>query len=792
MLAHRLQRVQAEIQSHRCWLSAFVQQTRRYHRIDSPTLHPLVHTKGLWRNSTPRDGVRNAVPGTTAFATKQAKAKKAVLHLRLDVQSQRQIEALDTALNDATYKHVIQAYRGVGDKTKLSLRHTSKVTNALHQALRASKWAQGPNAHNDTGAEVMEFAEELVDDITNGQIVPNRRAHVRLLGMFKESGRRDAGVTFWKWLEAQDERLVDSDVYGAAIELLAVHGTPLPELEELYQQALARFPGTFASYHLSPEAILPDRDHQTTLAGMPMTLLQGILTARLLNGDIRNAYLALDTALRLYPDQLPARFFTLFSEERPVVEAYTVFAMAWRAGISIPLGHVKYQMSALRSHADGISAKRHPMALRAMLSVLYMHLSAKGTMTQNSMNELVIAMTQLLRMDAITSMEAKDKQRIVRAVMDLIRKGIAVFARFGAWPGLSAFNSIIVNLGGYGHSKQTIGVALADAQALGIEPNEVTRRSIIIAAGLLDDAELVKKGWEQVVEARTTDGEVPDVVDFHCLIKAAHLTGQIDFAREAFEKYAEHFEENEREILSSGLDDGNMYNLGVVNSPEEFSVSMLLKQIEKISKDLDVIDERTKDPRKLQDYSEQALPMRFLVEDEVLLPEEDLRGIYNDMTTEPQSTKPAHSGGEDSAAEPPEDSSSAEQPSGSQDYTASVVSSEPTEQSPSPPPPPALTPTNIPFSTIRYENWKLINWLLETSEANDKAYQEAVDKAIAAGTAPPARSKGLGPTLAWRDVEGVGLSDLMDGDKRKDVRRAKGEDVRMAKDHILRLRGRAM
>lgn len=625
MLTRRLLRAQVELYIHRQWLSAFVQQTRRYTRLERPSRNAILHSRGprVWGRAP--DGIARSISGTAVFASKNARAKKDRLHLRLDIKGRREGEALDSALNNGDWKDVMQSYRSLENKSTLTPRHVNMITQRLHQALRESKWARAQRERNTEAPEIVESAEEVVDDVKRGTITPSRRAHVRLLGIFKESGARDTGVNFWKWLEGQDEKFVDADVYGAAIELLALHGTPLPELEKLYQQALDRFPGTFAPYHLSPDAVLEDREKATTLQGMPMILLQGIMTARLLNGDTRNAYLALDTALRLYPDQLPARFFTIFSEERPVVEVYTVFAMALRAGISIPLGHFKYHLSALRSNSDGVSVKRHPLALRAMLSALYMHVGARGAVTQNSVNEIIIAMTQLLRMDAISSLQPRDKQRLVQAVTEVIRKCMAVFARFGARPGLSAFNSIIVNLGGYGHSKQTIGVALADARALGIEPNEITRRSIIVAAGLLDDEGLMKKGWEEIVEARAAAGQLPDAVDFHCLIKASHLTGQIEFARESFEVYQNGFNEYQLEAIVTGLNDGNTYNLGVVESHEEFEVSTLLDEVKKIGADLDVIDEGAKEPGKLQDYSKQTLPMKLLVDDEVLLPETDLR-----------------------------------------------------------------------------------------------------------------------------------------------------------------------
>ena len=79
----------------------------------------------------------------------------------------------------------------------------------------------------------LEFAETLVRDIKRGVIASGGKVHVHLIGIFKESGSHDTGVQYWKWLVEQDEEQVDVDCYGAAIELLAVSGTPLADLEKL-------------------------------------------------------------------------------------------------------------------------------------------------------------------------------------------------------------------------------------------------------------------------------------------------------------------------------------------------------------------------------------------------------------------------------------------------------------------------------------------------------------------------------------------------------------------------------
>jgi hypothetical protein len=174
---------------------------------------------------------------------------------------------------------------------------TRRITQALHVRIR--------NAHQDQArSDLFPFVQQIVGDIRRGVLEPHNYAFVHLFGIYKDCKRFDEGCTLWQWLVQQDERYVSQAAYGAAIELMAYGGIMrLPDLESLYVDGLKRFPGTFAEYHLAPDAIVPDRSQPTTVKGIPTILLQGILSARILNRDWKNAYLALDTALRLYPTQ---------------------------------------------------------------------------------------------------------------------------------------------------------------------------------------------------------------------------------------------------------------------------------------------------------------------------------------------------------------------------------------------------------------------------------------------------------------------------------------------------------
>lgn len=785
MLSSRLHRVQAELQSHRTWLNRFVARTEAFDgSTSSPAHRSFAQQHGLPRK--PRPAPKQSAKGAPAV---YSGSKKLRLEKPKAEGAQSSLPPTLVALRQAVQEYritdIARLYRALKDKRILSKYDFRTIAQALHHCLRLEKRASLFEKRRENTDELVELAEELVKDVRKGTLVPEGKAHVHLISFFKESGVRDAGTRFWQWLEQQDDLYVNVDVYGAAIELLAVNGAPLVQLEELYQQALNRFPGNFAAYHLSPEAMVPDRDQLFRVGGIPITLLQGILTARLLRGDTRNAYLALDTVLRLYPDQAPARFFTLFLEERPLLEAYTVFAVACRAGILIPANQFRHFLTAVRNSSSVETPEKHSLALRAMLSSMYMYIGAGGSISQNAVNELVIALTQMLRLPGVADAETKQRQKLVDAVMELVRTTLKVFARYGARPGISAFNTIITNLGGYGHSRQTIDVALFDVKALGLVPTEVTRRSILNAAGMLEDRGYVTQAWRELVQARGDAQQYPDASDFHVLAKMCHLTSQIDFARDAFETLKEHVPTHSRDGIEMGLSDVDFYN-----QPDDTSASMdmtaVLEELEKISADLQIIDQRTEGRPTVQDFRDQSLPMTLLrIESQSALPESEMRKLYDEMSAEARTSpqpSTASTGNREVASEGTE------------------ISSTPNPTTIDPASTPAVTPTNIPFGTLRYENWKSINYLLERAESSDRIYHRAVDEAIAAGVMPPRRTLSL--ILGVDEMESYGLSDLDQKTEvlaeesarlaeqetalsAEEVRRRRGREA-----HISRLRGR--
>lgn len=778
MLTFRLRRVQIELQSHRNWLKTFhagsIDVPGRIEAA-SPSSRSFSSSHGFgYRHGQTQDAAAAPAPEPNRYlsAAKQRKQERKTNRqfgrsqshskertVNLDALATRSV--LFEAVGSTDITGVISAYRQLPDKKPLSSDDFYKVAQCAHQALRLENQKPPYTKRREDTEQIVAFAELLARDIGRGDLVPSTAAHVHLMGLFKESGTKDAGIKFWNWLQTQDwsDEHVSAEVYAVAIDFLAVNGYPLEDIEDLYQRALIRFPGSFNAYHMSPEAIVPDRERAITVTGIPMSLLQSIMLARLLRGESQKAYLGLDTALRLFPTAVPQRALRTFLDERPISESYTVFAMVYRAGMHLPGLPFKTFLSKLRTTADSKSVASHFCSVRAMLSILYLHVGSSGSLVSNTVGELVIAMTQILRLPGIDTMEKKQRAQVVDSVLATVRKTWEVFARYGVVPNMPSFNSVIANVAGYGRLKSVVGIVLADMKALGMEPNDITRRSIMTVGGVIHDKEFVMKAWKSIVDARAAKNQRPDLIDLNVFIKAARLSDMSDFASKEAEKYRFYLPPRDQSsvdyYLTRSLDQPT-------STPEaEGQAEDIVEGIAKLRADLEVLDERTRDKPNVQDFSNQTLPTTLIKAPEVLaIDDQEMRKIYDELTTESVASKAEIS--EEETSEP--------------ESTPEVKG----DTAPLP-----VSSTNLSFGSLRYESWKCVNYLLWLSEKHDAEYADAVDAAIAAGTKPPAREMGLSKDER-RNLGSFGLSDAADSS----VAKSDAASVEAARKEILRLRGR--
>ena len=669
--------------------------------------------------------------------------------------------ALQKAVTDNDIDALTELYHALVKNDRLTISELKLVTQCIRQCLNLKIWKYAAPKRQVEAASLVSFAEQLVNDIEKRRLPPSAIANATLLSLFKDAHAVDVGIRFWRWLESQEDFYTGHSAYAAAIELLTVSGWPLADLEELYQKALARFPGSFFAYHLSPNAIALDRDQPCAFT-VPKPLIQAITIARLLLGDSRNAYLALDTAFRLDPGIVSGPTIWAFLEERPIAEGFTVLAVSCYTGNPISIRKFSEFLRRLRQSLDASPAPVYMCSLRAMVAAIYLQLGAGGKINDQAVTEVVIAIPRLLRLPGVEKFNVAQREKIVDLVMSLVRKALEIFASEGVKPKASAFSSIIVNVGGYGKAKDIIGTALADMQALELQPTDVTHRAIVTACGLLQDESLVAEAWAALLNAKTMLSRYPNEHDFSVLIRSARVANCPNFAKQQLEEFKEslssEYHERAYEILDQQFVPSEEHDVEIIDFE---SLEVLIR---KLDFDLDALKEKTRNRSAIRDFSSQSLPMKFFpMPDELTMPEHETRKVYDELTAE-QKPGPA--------------------------AMHQLLTTEDTNQNQNEARAPAMTHSNLTYGQVRYEAWKSINYLLHLAEKYDQEYHQAVDEAIAARLPPPPQNTKI-HRVKQQAMNNLWLSDMGELDPEAQSSTASTPaQIKRAREKILRLRGR--
>ncbi|KAF2108675.1 hypothetical protein BDV96DRAFT_587038 [Lophiotrema nucula] len=580
-------------------------------------------------------------------------------------------------------------YAAVVGSLPLQREHTRQIASAVHYKLRSEPVA---TRRSDS---FWPFVERLVQDIRSGTLPPHPTAHVHLLGIYKRTGKYNDGCAFWQWLVQQDESYADAAVYGAAIELLAYQGaTSLPDLEELYAQALKRFPGTFAEYHLSPEAIVADKALPTTITGLPMTLLQGITTARIFSRDWKRSYLAIDTALRLYPASTPSRFFELFMYERPLIEAYTVFAMACRSGIALNPDHLTNLLRTLEKSMETKFQLAERMAiLRAMAHSVYAYLETGRPLHGPHVGAFVAGFSRLLPKLAPSVDYAGNEAAIRDSIAASASETIGTLVSAGMTRVPQAYTSL-VSIAIAIKSPTLLEQAVNDIGPRVDDIGDIGRRHTLLAAGQLGQSSLMENYWSHIVTKAETQGMQLPYADWITLARACKGANRPAFLHKQLEQLSHTVTESTKRAVIEALEEGtfNPKSIPFVSmSPEEFDAQMskIKEQIQNIA--TIIMSRQPLDLRKTP-LSMHIDPTRL-----PLASTADLRAVYDELTTDPHQPPPVKN--KDAKLRPV-----------------------------------ALSATRIPLEELRFQNWVAVVELMNEADAAEQEFQKRLDEAIAKGT----------------------------------------------------------
>ncbi|OQO11634.1 hypothetical protein B0A48_03361 [Cryoendolithus antarcticus] len=664
-----------------------------------------------------------------AYATEATKTAPKTYRTRHLNFSKRQYEPKTRQLPQLKGKsldEIIEIYDGLtpSQKSNLSDKNFFDLINSLRTRINLEKFKPEQQRDRSISERGLALGERIALDLRNSRLSNVGPDAFVLLTLFTETHTWDAGIKFWAWLREQNDIRASAKAYSIAIRMLAAQDTDLAEIESVYQEALTRSHANFVTYHFSPPSVLPDRtqEHLSGIDELPTSLLSSIIIARLQRGDTKNAYLALDTLLRLKPRGAAlAKDLSEILPERPLTEAWALFSMMCRTKVGPANLAFRAMISLVKPTVNLVDRDRHVWVIRAMLSAAYMQAGGGGVLVNNVISEILIAITQIMRLDGASDLPADQRELLASAVHEVYESMSVLFVKLGVTPSLSVYHSAIVNFAGQGRQKEFMTLALEHAKALGYKPTIVTHRSVITAAGQLQDSDTIASGWKSLVEERARLNQYPDATDAHILTKAALLANKPELARAMLAEMT-HLDTAEVDrVVSRIVESEEKREIEAI--PSRALVEDILTHVGKLNDDVQVF-------REYIDAGESAdqlaiagkLPMTLTrIPDEIVLPEAEMQRLYDELTTDATSLP-----------------------------TTPVVA------------PVLLEPSaSVPIATLRYENWKTMNYLLAISQRSDAAYNAAVDEAIAMGRRPPTRAE----TSALGEFKGVpvGLSDFKHG-----------------------------
>ena len=566
-----------------------------------------------------------------------------------------------------------------------------------------------------------------------GHLSGHPNATLHLISYYKESSQLDRGIQFWNWAVCQDEKYVNIGTYGAAIELLTVYGKSLSYCEEVYLHALKRFPTDFNEYHLSPSAILPRQHKPILLKGTSLLLLQGIMQARLSHGDWRNAYLALDTALRLHPTQIPPRFLQAFEHERPFCEFFNVLCLIGQGGNQIRAPALTKMFGKITIvHKMDKRGPRDFEYLTALLTALHSTTATNETLSDITLNSFLRI---VLEAASHNLSFPKDEQ----IILDLVEPILLIFERLNVLPSFSTF-SMIFRAAAWTKRPGLMKWAFEELKIRRLQYTTLDMRKILLEVGQKTDIETTKVAWMILSRTLHDSGGIENLA-WKTLAEVMQKAGDIGFLHGQLRLHSVSSFKVPHELDKEDRDIESTESLENISKLEE--MSDLTK-----TEELPVLAEKEAVPLDWQHNFSKFLEniRRYLRITSSGLhrnlkkypPTYDSMWAWTDNVNETWQRKLYDQLNQESYLQ------SSKVPSvekkltkdgqvdtvnqHDRDYTHMLISSVHDE--------PTIGPTGFTFDELRYRSWKAINSLLIQAEMFENKVEKSVDEAIEQGKHP--------------------------------------------------------
>ena len=548
-----------------------------------------------------------------------------------------------------------------------------ELAKKLQQCLQSSE--------NDSSKDyIAKFATKVSRDLRSRRLLATNMTGLHLLYIFEKVEQFDQGLELWDWWSRQHDGIADLQAFGAALSFSNKAGASLSELENLYLQALERFPGDYAAYHMSPNAVISDRTQMQKVRGMSMRLLQRMCGIRVQHGDLKNAYLDLDTALRLFTCTVHADFFNPLIELRPVAEGYMIVQLACRNGT--PPTHRSF-----RRMLEGLAKEGSTQDLESRLQYMHLELDAIHAFAGVSGASKLIMHDLCNTTFKLLAHAAQVGSGNISAIIYLLDLIFATAARKNLQVVVDQNYNSLVSAAGSLKSREVLNFALRISRLSETSEDPITYCTIMKTAGSLQDVNMMKQAWGKLVDLKQLKSS-----DWKTFARAAKAAGVPNLVREELKQRSDAKDYVDREVVEA--------ELAKVHSEETLAVDRVLPQHSEppdASILLAAVGQLGSKIKKICDMIQSDQLHNFAVEpirmsmqpSQINASEADIREVYDRLTMDPRERARNEAKVEELVD----------------------LSSAPASGKPSPNVVP-ITSSGFRMDDLRYENWKTINELL--------------------------------------------------------------------------------
>jgi hypothetical protein len=390
------------------------------------------------------------------------------------------------------------------------------------------------NTSSGERRQAAKIVQRITDDFVSGELEYNPLLIDKLFLQLRALGQYEQAKELWTKVKLSGE----DHILGLYYPVLLMFADKkaqmeLSWLEEIYEEALSHpDAGPFMAYHAQPNAVLQDRNGTRTLTGISSQIpliMVAIARARMIHGSWRDAYLVLDSAVRL-SNKFPKFFCEAMLDidmRTPASESYRLALLSAREGnaitpykIDLLLGEfMKWQRKATYdlSTDDDLAEGIRPVL--SSINLVTANLDAGGHIEDGYLNKILLMLIRLVLPETLlykpknpawiqyAHVVAECGLKLVDDLMPLIRK--------------SSFSPyrILLDLSVHARHKQLFQTTLGKYFSQGGSPSEVAAL-LVKGAGSFGSSESVQAAWQELKATRAQDDLPVSSDDYTALAQA--------------------------------------------------------------------------------------------------------------------------------------------------------------------------------------------------------------------------------------------------------------------------------